>query len=388
MNTDHDTTNIVRSWLREDEHASADRIVDDVLDRVDSLQQRPVRWFPARLPVMSPMVRFALATVAVTVLAVITINLLPRSGGVGGPPPPVSSEPAATATPSGPEPANILGLPPEGAVPSDTTSGQLVLRFDSSSYTRADTILVYADGRIISAPFLSTPAGVGDAYTGGAEQHLTADGVAFLRSQVAASGLFADDLDLARESGDGYFEVDLRTGDRFVRVTWAWPGATDAPVATAEQVAAIQSINDLFRDQSSWPASAWEDDTLTAYVPSSYAVCFGVRPVAAGPGEWAGPVDPAEVWALLPESAQVLLGAGEPTTEQDTMHADAGCTLLTTDDARALAQSFQGSAVHRSQPESRYFVAYELWNPKPDWNLIWIQFGPVLPNGVTWLGPG
>lgn len=390
MNTRNDDfTEVLEVWLQEGSSKEDPyRTMDRALARVDATPQSRFGWLPRVVAFAGGTVRLAIGAMAVAIVAVVGVALASSGswlGGSGGPGGPGAS---TSAAPSVPEVSNILGLPPVGAAPSDATPGELVLRFDSSSNARADSIWIYADGRMISAPFRSTPAGVGGAYTGLVVQQLTADGVAFLRSQVAASGLFENDLVLARASSGGYFQVDLRTGDRFVRVTEAWPGETGTPVATAEQVAAIQSINDLFRDQSSWPASAWADDAMTAYVPSSYAVCIGVRPHAAGPGHWTGPVDPAGVWALLPGSAQEILGAGEPTTNQESMHADAGCTQLTTDDARALARVFEAAGM-RSQPADRYFVAYTLTNPSPAWDLIWIQFGPLLPNGAAiWLGPG
>ena len=40
MSTDRDTTRIVRSWLQTDEHESADRVLDAVLDQLDATPQR------------------------------------------------------------------------------------------------------------------------------------------------------------------------------------------------------------------------------------------------------------------------------------------------------------------------------------------------------------
>ena len=391
MNIGNDEfTDVLETWLLEgSSEEDPNRIMDRALTRVDGTAQSRFPWLPRALAFTDSTIRVAMAAMVVALVSLAGAALV-TSGLRPGGPGPEASPPASQASPESSVPAatNILGLPPVGATPSDRSPGQLVLRFDSSSIARADTIWVYADGRIISAPFQSTPTGMGDTYTGLVEQRLTPDGVAYLVSRVEATRLFESDLELAKEGGEGYFQLALRKGGEFVRVTWGhW--ITDAPAATAGQQAAMQSITDLFDDQSSWPASVWADDTLAAYVPSEYAVCFGVRPDGAGPGEWAGPVDPAVVHALLPAPAQEILDAGEPTTEHDAMHADAGCVLLTTDDARALAQRFAGSAVQRSLPASRFFVAYEYLDPTPAWDSIWIQFGPVMPHGAAiWIGPG
>ena len=48
MSTDRDTTRIVRSWLQTDEYESADRVLDAVLDQLDTTPQRRATWWPAR----------------------------------------------------------------------------------------------------------------------------------------------------------------------------------------------------------------------------------------------------------------------------------------------------------------------------------------------------
>ena len=395
MNTRNDDfTEVFETWLQEgSSEEDPNRIMDRALARVDATPQSRLRWLPGVLAFTDSPLRVALAAMALAVVSLAGAAFVTSGdglGGFGGQPPPAAS--IDSPAPSMPAMADILGLPPEGASPSDPTPGTLVMRiFSSSSPPLATKIWIYADGRIISSPFL-TFEGVDGPYTGLIQQRLTPEWVAYLRSQVAGTGLFEDDLDLVRDDAVGVFEVELGTGDdRFVRVTFAprvlWN--TSAPVATAEQEAAIQSMKTLLLDTSAWPASVWLDDTQTAYVASSYAVCIGVQPAAAEPGEWTGPVDSADVWALLPIASQDILRAGQPAANWEWMHADAGCTTLSTDQARALAQSFQGSPVHRSQPGSKSFVAYEMNNPTAAWGLFWIQFGPVQPDGMAiWLGPG
>ncbi|MBA2634323.1 MAG: hypothetical protein H0U86_15220 [Chloroflexi bacterium] len=94
MSTDRDTTRIVRSWLRTDEHESADRVLDAVLDQLDTTPQRRVTWWPVRrFPEMNTTVKLALAAAAVVVAALLGIRfLVPGSQNVGGP--------AETPTPS------------------------------------------------------------------------------------------------------------------------------------------------------------------------------------------------------------------------------------------------------------------------------------------------
>jgi hypothetical protein len=93
MTADRDTTRIVRSWLRTDEHESADRVLETVLARLDTTPQRRPLWPTRRFLQMNNLTRMAVAAAAVLVVAVLGYNVLPRTGGVGGPV-------APTATPS------------------------------------------------------------------------------------------------------------------------------------------------------------------------------------------------------------------------------------------------------------------------------------------------
>jgi hypothetical protein len=84
MSTDRDTTRIVRSWLRTEEHESADRVLDAVLNRLDTTPQRRVTWWPARrLPDMNTSAKLAL-TAAVVVAAFLGYNYL-LAPNVGAP---------------------------------------------------------------------------------------------------------------------------------------------------------------------------------------------------------------------------------------------------------------------------------------------------------------
>lgn len=82
MSTDQDTARIVRSWLRTDEHESADRILGDVLALLDATpQHRP--WAVRRIAPMNPLAKLIAATAAVVVVAVVGVNLL--GNGITGP---------------------------------------------------------------------------------------------------------------------------------------------------------------------------------------------------------------------------------------------------------------------------------------------------------------
>jgi len=85
MTAERDVTRIVRSWLHEDAHEDAGRVLDMVLDLVDTTPQRRPSGLARRFPIMNNnIVRFGIAAAAVILVAIVGITLLPRSG-VGGP---------------------------------------------------------------------------------------------------------------------------------------------------------------------------------------------------------------------------------------------------------------------------------------------------------------
>ena len=101
---------VVRSWLREDRHEDADRVLDMVLADLDTTPQRRAGWLARRFPIMNnTTVRFGVAAVAVLVLALLGIRMLPGTNNSGGPP----AEPTPTLRPS---PTATLPPVPDGSL--------------------------------------------------------------------------------------------------------------------------------------------------------------------------------------------------------------------------------------------------------------------------------
>jgi hypothetical protein len=100
MTTEHDPrTRFVVSWLREDGHENAERLLLSALDEIDHTRQRR-SWWPAwRSPDMNTFAKLLAATTAVVVVAVIGFSLLPRSGAGDAPPSP-SPSPSSSSSPS------------------------------------------------------------------------------------------------------------------------------------------------------------------------------------------------------------------------------------------------------------------------------------------------
>jgi hypothetical protein len=103
---------VVRSWLHEDRHEDATRVLNDVLTTVDTTPQRRSGGTAWRfLSMNNNIVRVGLAVAAVVVIAIIAINLLPGTTPPGGEPSVSPSvEPTATPEPSASMPASAPPL--------------------------------------------------------------------------------------------------------------------------------------------------------------------------------------------------------------------------------------------------------------------------------------
>ena len=84
MSAERDMTRIVRSWLQVDEHESADRVLDIVLDLLDTTPQHRSAWPVRRFVVMNSYAKLAIAAVVVVVVTIGGLALL-RPGGSSGP---------------------------------------------------------------------------------------------------------------------------------------------------------------------------------------------------------------------------------------------------------------------------------------------------------------
>jgi hypothetical protein len=258
-----------------------------------------------------------------------------------------------------PDAGGIDGLPPEGDTPSTPASGELVVQLSDGAIPGGshDQVWVYADGRVISRVYLPTL----EPYSGLVEQHLTPEGVEFLRSTVLSTGLFEHDLDLVREDPMCCLYIGVRDGDRLVRVSLGPRWAPSDRGATPEQVAALESLSALLSNPDSWPATAWTDQQIRPYVPSSYSFC----------SRWA---EPSRVLALLPERARDLLGAEYSKMDGNDQPVD--CARVTTEEARALARILMAEFAY----EGGASLGFSFMKPGRPASYVSIAIDPVLPH--------
>jgi hypothetical protein len=86
MTMDHDVTRDLRAWLQTERGEEADRVVNDVLDQIEWIDQRRPSWVARRFQSMNDnRFRFGIAAAAIVAVAFLGVRLLPAS--VGGPGP-------------------------------------------------------------------------------------------------------------------------------------------------------------------------------------------------------------------------------------------------------------------------------------------------------------
>jgi hypothetical protein len=97
---DHDRS--IAAWLvAEAPERAPERLLAASRDRIRTTRQRRAWWPARRIPEMNTFAKFAIAAVAVVVVALAGITLLPRDGGIGTQPSPTASQsPSASPSPS------------------------------------------------------------------------------------------------------------------------------------------------------------------------------------------------------------------------------------------------------------------------------------------------
>ncbi len=335
-------------------------------------------------------------------------------------PGPAETGPAETG-PAALEPAvPPPGIPPHGATPSFPETGELILSVSLFSFNvppapeELNLMYVYADGRLIwsrDSDLLEST----DAYnTGLVEQRLTPEGAELMRSEVISSGLIDPDPD----SGvmvDGEADPDtfpfvgfiaVRDADRlFGREFASADYQTGAPhnegettcvegwgcahIATAQEERRLQSLYARLTDPGSWlPASAWADQEIRAYVPSTYRVCYG------GTNET---IERDRLLHAIPGPVQELLeGQGTRRTNDFNMYLSFGewangvrltdyCSELTTEEARDVVRGLDDGGFEREQlltyangPHATFEYIFSVPDPAGK-AALWID--PYLPHG-------
>jgi len=97
MSSSQDVARIVRSWLKEDLHEDADRVLDLVLEQLDTTPQRRLPWPVRRFSTMNRPLQIALAAAVLLAAVILGSRLLPANVGTAPSPSPTQQAPGAAA---------------------------------------------------------------------------------------------------------------------------------------------------------------------------------------------------------------------------------------------------------------------------------------------------
>jgi hypothetical protein len=380
----------------------------NVLDRLAPLFEAPEPSFEAFLrrrdrKRRNQRIAAGVVGIAVFVAAVWIVTSVGSFDRTQTPAVPGGSETGPAET--GPK-VNVINLPPEGAPPSSPDHGELVLYVDGDGRgIAADRALtrmyLYADGRLIWWREGDLPAGA----TGHdiLEQRLTPEGAELMRSEVIASGLFdrVDPEDMIppgfTQSHDvGYVNgkadpdplpfgggVEVSNGERFVRRGFGGWYQSGYTIMTAEQEHALELLDARLADPASWlPASAWADQEIRAYVPTTYRVCYG------GTTET---IERDRLLHAIPGPVRELLEARDAEKEGfgdyvsfgdwlDGVRVTGYCSELTTEEARDVVRGLDDGGFERVQlsDSTTFEYIFSVLDPAGT-AALWID--PYLPHG-------
>jgi hypothetical protein len=290
-------------------------------------QRRPRRW------------RLVAAAAAVTAIVVAALVLAVSDDD------PNRKLPASQPTVPVPERVGFIGLPPEGATPSESGEGVVWIRscaplnplseIDELSHQidvlpELAELKVLADGRLIWLKYDDLPEGANSLSTGLLEQRLKPNGVELM--------LFEADAAISREFGPS----EHRCGARDYSIFTVTPGGG----YQGQDISADNEHLARVMDPWSWlPATAWQDRTIRAYVPSRYLVFIK--------GEGSDiPWD--DLTAQLPAAAVDLIDT--KYWEDDNGGPYAGFTI---DEARALAAALDDAGFEQDPLLNAFVLDYQ-----------------------------
>jgi hypothetical protein len=219
MTTERDPqTRIVLSWLREDAHENAERVLLRALDEVDTTRQRRSWWPARRFHTLNTSARIGLGAAAAIALAIAGIAILRPASDVGP-----TNSPTPSLTPSlSPSPtSNPLAGTWQG---TEVTCAQQVATIEAAGYTDEQVIQAGADlaaeGIPVDPFFDPTCATPGDGGRTTNQYSLVFDGLPAAATVLSARVYDYDQLaspHMYRLADGSTFELGARTGQ-----AWEW----------------------------------------------------------------------------------------------------------------------------------------------------------------------
>jgi hypothetical protein len=146
MSAERDVTRVVRSWIRDDEHDSADYVLQTVLSRLDATPQRRPLWPLRRIAEMTTYTKLWAAAAAVIALVIVGGALMFREGIGPGTTPGPSAVPT-TGGPTGTAPAPTTTASEAALLPGEFTAC-VPSNSEVKTGTRVEEVVSTADGDV------------------------------------------------------------------------------------------------------------------------------------------------------------------------------------------------------------------------------------------------
>jgi len=245
MTTDRDTTTrVVRSWLRTEEYESAERLLDAVLDRIDTTPQRRAGWPAWSTPTMNRFATIALGAAAVVAVILVGSQLLGSpNGGLGGQP---TATPEASVADPTPEPAPSssvwTGIPEGPVVVTNTATSPVQVTVDIASpgwFPLADLDAVTKDDDGLDPPESVGAAFLAWAWPAGTEFNVYGDPCQWSRTIPEAPATTPDEIAAAlatQAEADATAPVDVTVGGYAGKaITLHVPLSYDLPNASRDE---------------------------------------------------------------------------------------------------------------------------------------------------------
>ena len=313
-----------------------------------------------RDPFLPRRVRLALVVGALAVAAALGV-LRTADPTTSDPPAPTRTPAARPSTPTvvpdvtgRSARVGFIGLPPAGAAASAPSGGELVV----AVWTRPARAWLYADGRLITLHHGDRPEGANAVSTGLIERRLTPAGVERVRSYVARSGNGFGPAPTRPAIGPARPLVRVGGRLRVVR--------EPSPACDTRSCARVTN-------PGSWlPARMWQARQPAAYVPSRFAVCYGLR----GSGDTAD----LEGAPAVPDASLF----GRTGSADRRLPPDWPCSMVTAQRAGRIVEALRGARVLRDSAVGSRILAYvvDVRSPVPGSppHEARLFFEPLLPD--------
>jgi hypothetical protein len=298
--TEHDARNrIVVSWLREDGHENAERVLISTLNEIDHTPQRR-SWWPAwRIDPVNTYAKVAIGVAAVAVVAVAGFNLLPRSTGPGA---------------AAPSPTNTLTTPSPSPSPSSTPEATASLVAYTFTPFKPGAVDGDDDPRddAMTFAFTAPPSWKPFGELGVFGPDGNGPDESYVGFSAAGNSLYSDPCRTIQEEAD--LDEALSTGG---------PAGADISFGPT-----VDDLATALVDHQSLDVTVPVDVTLAGYtgkyvdltIPDDISECANYRPMDVGHHYAQGPGQRWHMWILDVDGVRVLVETNDfPGTPPETL---------------------------------------------------------------------